>query len=37
MQDLLEEVLKNGFSFRVALFTTMAWCLWKRRNRVTGR
>ena len=36
MQDLLKEVLKNGFGFRVALFATMAWCLWQRRNRLRG-
>nr|XP_023921584.1 uncharacterized protein LOC112033036 [Quercus suber] len=37
MQDLLEEVLNNGSGFRVALFATMAWCLWQRRNRVRER
>ena len=37
MQDLLEEVLKNDSGFRVALFATVAWCLWQRRNRVRER
>ena len=37
MQDLLEEVLKNGSGFRVALLATVAWCLWQRCNRVRER
>ena len=28
MYDILEEVFKNGSSFRVALFALVAWCLW---------
>ena len=27
--DILEEVFKNGSSFRVALFTSVDWCLWQ--------
>ena len=34
VQDLLEEVLSNGSGFRVALFATVAWCLWQQYNRV---
>ena len=32
--DLLEEVLDNASGFQVALFSTISWCLWQRRNRV---
>ena len=37
MHDILEEVFKNGFRFRVALLILVAWCLWQRRNRLTER
>ena len=30
--DLLEEVLRKGSKYHVASFSTMAWCLWQRRN-----
>ena len=32
--DLLEEVLRKGSKYHVALFSTMAWCLWQRCNRM---
>ena len=32
--ELLETLFKEGSSFRVALFATISWCLWQRRNRV---
>ena len=32
--DLLKEVLRKGLKYQVALFSTMAWCLWQRRNRM---
>ena len=32
--DLLEEVLRKGSAYHVALFSTIAWCLWQRRNRL---
>ena len=32
--DLLEEVLHKGSKYHVASFSTMAWCLWQRRNRL---
>ncbi|XP_075657295.1 uncharacterized protein LOC142627336 [Castanea sativa] len=32
--NLLEEVLCRGSTYHVALFSTMAWCLWQRRNRL---
>ncbi|XP_023874803.1 uncharacterized protein LOC111987330 [Quercus suber] len=32
--DLLEEVLRKGSTYHVALFSSMAWCLWQRRNRL---
>ena len=32
--DILEKVFKNGSSFRVALFASVAWCLWQRWNRL---
>ena len=32
--DLLEEVLDNASEFQVALFLTIFWCLWQRRNRL---
>lgn len=33
-EDLMEEVLHNFSSYRVALFSTMAWSLWQRRNKL---
>ena len=35
--ELLETLFKEGLSFRVALFATISWCLWQRRNRVRVR
>ena len=32
--DLLEAVMQKGSHFRVALFCTIAWSLWHRRNRI---
>ena len=32
--DLLEEVMVNASEFQVALFSTISWCLWQRRNRL---
>ncbi|XP_075654998.1 uncharacterized protein LOC142625188 [Castanea sativa] len=32
--DLLEEVLRKGSGYHVALFSTIAWSLWQRRNRL---
>ena len=35
--ELLETLFKEGLSFRVALFATISWCLWQRRNQVRVR
>ena len=35
--DLLDSVFKLGTSFSVALFSTIAWCLWQRRNKLHER
>ena len=35
--ELLEEVLSTESNRKVALFVTVAWCLWQRRNRVRER
>ena len=35
--DLLDFVFKLGASFSVALFSTIAWCLWQRRNKLCQR
>ena len=32
--DLLEAVLDHGSAFKVALFSTIAWSLWQRRNKI---
>ena len=32
--DLLDSVFELGASFFVALFSTIAWCLWQRRNKL---
>ena len=32
--DLLEAVMQKGSHFQVALFCTIAWSLWQRRNRI---
>ena len=32
--DLLEEVFSAGPAKKVALFATVAWCIWQRRNRL---
>ena len=35
--DLLYSVFELGASFSVALFSTIAWCLWQRRNKLRER
>lgn len=35
--DLLDSVFDLGASFSVALFSTTAWCLWQRRNKLRER
>ena len=35
--DLLYSVFELGASFSVALFSTIAWCLWQRRNKLHER
>nr|XP_023906578.1 uncharacterized protein LOC112018299 [Quercus suber] len=35
--ELLEELFSGGSSFQIALFATVAWCLWQRRNRMRER
>ena len=35
--DLLDSVFELGASFSVALFSTIAWCLWQRRNKLRER
>ena len=32
--DLLNSVFELGASFSVALFSTIAWCLWQRQNKL---
>ena len=32
--ELLEFLFSHGSCYRVALFATMAWCLWQFRNRL---
>ena len=32
--DLLEEVFSAGSARKVAMFATVAWCLWQPRNRI---
>mgnify|MGYP007054568349 CR=1 FL=1 len=35
--DLFEAVLDRGSVFKVAWFSTIAWSLWQRRNRIRER
>ena len=35
--DLFKEVLHQCSQFRVALFSTIAWSLWQRQNRLRGK
>ena len=35
--DLILEVLNRFSTYRIALFSTIAWALWQRRNRLHGR
>ena len=35
--DLISEVLNRFSTYRIALFSTIAWALWQRRNRLHGR
>ena len=35
--DLLDSVFELGSSFSVALFSTITWCLWQRRNKLRER
>ena len=32
--DLIEVMLQQGSGFRIALFSTIPWCLWQQRNRL---
>ena len=32
--DIVEVVMEQGPTFTVALFSTIAWSLWERRNRI---
>ena len=35
--DLISEVLNRFSTYRIALFSTIAWALWQRRNRLRKR
>ena len=35
--DLISEVLNRFSTYRIALFSTIAWALWQRRNRLHER
>ena len=35
--DLLDSVFELGASFSIALFSTIAWCLWQHRNKLRER
>ena len=35
--ELLEALFRDGLSFKVALFATVAWCLWQQRNQMRER
>lgn len=34
VMDLVEAIMEQGSAFTVALFSTIAWSLWERRNRI---
>ena len=32
--ELLKHLFKEGTGLQVAVFATICWCLWERRNRI---